>query len=70
MLNERIVIGKIEVVEGDFVQVRTDTIVEKDGVEIARTYHRRVLSPGVDLTEEDARVRAVAEAVWTLRKPS
>jgi hypothetical protein len=37
----------------------------RDGTEIAATYHRHVLSPGDDLTNEDPRVVAIAEATWT-----
>ena len=46
-LSERSINDKIEVV-GDYksVQVRRATIVERDGVEIARTLHRHVLQPG------------------------
>jgi hypothetical protein len=65
MLTSRIEIGSIEKVLSGHVQVRTDTVVERDGVEISRTYHRHVIAPGDDLTNEDADVRAVCEALHT-----
>ena len=75
-LTERSENDKIEVV-GQYkaVQVRRAEIVERDGVEIARTFHRHVLHPGTlgesdalvdtDLSGEDADVRAICTAAWT-----
>tara|TARA_B110001454_G_C12603062_1_gene385356 strand:+ start:515 stop:796 length:282 start_codon:yes stop_codon:yes gene_type:complete len=69
-------IGKIEVV-GKYksVQVRTDTVVIEDDVELTRKYHRHALSCGtldasdnlVDtvITGEHAEVQAICSAVWT-----
>ena len=69
-------IGKIEVV-GKYksVQVRTDTVVIEDDVELTRKYHRHALNPGtldgsnnlVDtvISGENAEVQAVCNAVWT-----
>ena len=59
-------IGKIEVV-GQYksVQVRTDTVVMEDGEELSRKYHRHVLTPDADITNEHADVQAVCNAVWT-----
>ena len=64
-LTETTLIDKIEVVETNAIQVRTATIIEKDGTEIARTFHRHVVSPGDDITNEDAKVQAIANAIWT-----
>ena len=65
-LTERTVEDKIEVV-GDFkhIQVRTATIIERDGTEISRSFHRHVIAPGDDVTNESAEVRAIATAVHT-----
>jgi len=65
-LTERTVEDKIEIV-GDFkhVQVRTATVIERDGVEISRSFHRHVVAPGADITGESAEVQAVCNAVWT-----
>ena len=66
---------KIEVVNKWNIQVRNATIIKKDGVELTRTFSRKVLNPGVldasdnlvetDLSKEDADVKAIAEAAWT-----
>jgi len=57
---------KIEIV-GPFkhVQVRTATIIERDGVEISRSFHRHVVQPGDDTTNESAEVQAICAAVHT-----
>ena len=47
------------------VQVRQATIIAEDGVEISRTFHRRVVTPGDDLTTEDADVAAIGKVVHT-----
>jgi hypothetical protein len=64
-LTERSTIDKIEVLENGIIQVRRADIVERDGVEIAKSYHRWTLTPGQDLTGQEQRVIDVATAVWT-----
>ena len=64
-LTERTVIGSREVLSDGQIQVRTDTIIERDGVEISRSFHRHVVAPGDDLSGEDAAVQTVANAVHT-----
>ena len=75
-LTERFENDKIEVV-GQYkaVQVRRATVIERDGVEISRSFHRHVLDPGrlgesdalvdTDISGEDADVQAICTAVWT-----
>ena len=47
------------------VQVRQATIIEEDGNEISRNFHRHVLTPDADLSAEDADVAAIAGTVFT-----
>ena len=56
---------KEEILPNQTIQVRKATIVEEDGVELGRTYHRHVLTPGSDISGEDAEVQAIAAALWT-----
>ena len=66
---------KIEVVNKWKIQVRNATIIKEDGVELTRSFHRKVLTPGVldasdnliatDLSGEDADVQAICNAAWT-----
>ena len=76
-LTERFENDKIEIV-GQYkaVQVRRATVIERDGVEINRSFHRHVLQPGTvaegtstltdtDISGEDADVQAICNAAWT-----
>lgn len=65
MLEKQIVVDQIEVVENGTVQVRTATKIIDDGKEINRTFHRHVIVPGADYSNEDAKVQAVCAAVHT-----
>ena len=47
------------------IQCRRADIIEKDGVEVGRTYHRHVRCPGDDVSEDCAELQAVATALWT-----
>lgn len=57
---------KIEIV-GQFkhIQIRTATVIEEDGVELSRSFHRHVVAPGDDVSGESAEVQAIAAAVHT-----
>ena len=73
-LTEEKLNDKLEVVNRWNLQIREATIIKRDGVEISRTFHRKVLTPGTlddsdnlietDLSGEDADVKAVAEAAF------
>lgn len=64
-LTEKTIVDKIEIVENSSIQVRIATVIEKDGVELTRTFHRHVVAPGADITNEDPKVQAIANAIWT-----
>ena len=66
---------KIEVVNKWNIGVRKATVIKKDGVELTRTFHRKVLTPGeldasdnlvdTNISGEDADVQAICNAAWT-----
>ncbi len=69
-------IDKIEVVtEFKNVQVRTATVIKEDGVELNRSFSRKVLNCGdldasdnlvdTNISSESAEVQAICNAVWT-----
>jgi len=64
MYSEQSAIDKIEVLEDGQIQIRQATKVFKDGIEIAKTYHRWVLSPGDSLEGQDEKVQRIAKAAW------
>ena len=65
-LTEETVQDKIEIV-GEFkhIQVRTATIIKKDGVEISRSFHRHVIAPGQDASAESDDVKALVTQFHT-----
>jgi hypothetical protein len=64
-LEKQVVVDQIEVLESGVVQVRTATKIMDDGVEVNRTFHRHVVVPGDDYSQEDAKVQAICAAVQT-----
>jgi hypothetical protein len=56
---------KVEVVPPfQFILVRREDIILKDGVEISRSFQRHSLNPGDDYSSEPQVVQKVAAAVW------
>jgi len=64
-LEKQTVVDKIEVLENGTLQVRSAIRVLEDGEVLSSSFHRHVLTPGADITNEDAKVVAIANAVWT-----
>jgi len=65
-LTEETVQDKIEIVsEHKFIQVRTATVIKRDGVEVSRSFSRHVVAPDADITGESAEVQAICAAVHT-----
>jgi hypothetical protein len=65
-LTEETVQDKIEIVsEHKFIQVRTATVIKRDGDEISRSFSRHVVAPDADITGESAEVQAICAAVHT-----
>ena len=56
---------KEEILPSQVIQIRTTTVVEEDGVELARNHHRHVVAPGDDVTGEVQEVQDIAAALWT-----
>ena len=65
MLEKKITVDLIETLENGCVQVRAKTSVFEDDKELSYSYHRHVVSPGDDYSQEDARVKAICAAVHT-----
>ena len=78
-ITKEIVEDKIEIV-GDYkdIQVRTATVIKEDGVELTRSFHRKVLEcvassydgsswthTDTDVSAESTEVQGIATAVWT-----
>ena len=58
--------NKLEIIPPySIIQCRCATIVEKDGVEMGKTYHRTSYAPGENVSAACPEVQAVAAALWT-----
>ena len=78
-ITKELIEDKIEIV-GDYkdIQVRTATVIKEDGVELTRSFHRKVLEcvassydgsswthTDTDISGESTEVQGIANAVWT-----
>ena len=54
-------------VRGEYkhINVRTKTSIMEDGSEISYKYHRKVLTPDMDVSGESAEIQALANALWS-----
>lgn len=64
-LEKQEVVGLIETLENGCVQVRTATRILDDGKVVSSAFHRHVVAPGDDYSQEDSRVQAICAAVQT-----
>jgi hypothetical protein len=64
-LTEKIEIDRIEVVSGWTIQVRRCTTIERDGQFVSNSFHRWVLNPDMDISDQEQKVQDIANAAWT-----
>lgn len=65
MLTESKIIDQIEIVQDWVIQVRQATIIERDNEFVSRTFHRWVLTPDMDISDQEQKVKDIANAAWT-----
>jgi hypothetical protein len=64
-LTEKIEIDRIEVVDMGIIQVRQATIIERDGQFVSRTFHRWSLTPDMDISGQEQKVKDICNVAWT-----
>jgi len=64
-LTEHTEIDKIEIAQQFYIQVRQATVVERDGQFVARSFHRWVLTPDMDISGQEQKVQDICNAAWT-----
>ncbi len=78
-ITKEVIEDKIEIVgEHKNIQIRTATVIKEDGVEITRSFHRRVLEcvtssydgsswthTDTDVSSESNEIKGIATTVWT-----
>jgi hypothetical protein len=57
---------KLEIIPPySIIQCRRADIIEKDGTEVGRSYHRHVRCPGDDVSSDCQELQDVAGVLWT-----
>ena len=64
-LTKQTIVDQITVTENGIILCREATKIVEDSVELTKTYHRSILTPGQDLTGQPEKVVAIAQAAWT-----
>lgn len=59
------IVDRIEVVENGCVQVRTKTAIMENGKQISGNFHRHVVAPGDDYSQENDRVKSICQVTHT-----
>ena len=64
-LTENTSIDQIEIVGGWNIQVRQATVIERDGEFVSRTFHRWVLTPDMEISDQEQKVKDICNVAWT-----
>jgi hypothetical protein len=64
-LTETTIVDQIEVTNSNVIQVREALTIKRDEEVISSTFHRYTLFPGDDVSNKDAKIQAIANAIWT-----
>jgi hypothetical protein len=64
-LTESTSIDQIEIVNYWNIQVRQATVINKNGEQVARSFHRWVLTPDSDISGQEQKVQDICNAAWT-----
>ena len=64
-LTERKEIDQIEIVRDWNIQVRQATVIERDGEFVSNSFHRWVLTPDMDISGQEQKVKDICNVAWT-----
>ena len=65
MITKEITVDKIEIVENGTVQVRQAIRIMEDGNELSKSFHRWIIAPGQDYSDQEDNVKAICEITHT-----
>ena len=72
MALEKIVkVDKMEIVDigaWKVLQVRTATVIQEDGIELSRTFLRRLIHPNDDWSSEEDEIKNICETIHTAER--
>jgi len=63
-VTEKTFVDQVTVNEQNIVFVREATVIEKNGEEISKTYHRYSLVKGQDISTQPEKVKTICSAIW------
>jgi hypothetical protein len=63
MIATKLTIDLIEVMQNDVIRIRIKTSVWSNDEQIAESFEHRVIAPGADYSNEDAKVQAIAAII-------
>lgn len=64
-IQKTVVVDLIEVLEDSSIQIREKTKYTDNGVEIGAQFHRRVITPGDDFSNETSKVQEICRVLHT-----
>jgi hypothetical protein len=64
-LTENTSIDQIEIVQQWNIQVRQATVITKNGEQVARSFNRWILTPDMDISDQEQKVKDICNAAWT-----
>ena len=64
-LTENKSIDQIEIVQQWNIQVRQCTTIKRDGEFVSNSFHRWVLTPDMNISDQEQKVKDIANAAWT-----
>ena len=66
MALEKVITYDYEVrTEYKHIQERQKTTIVEDGTKLSSSYHRRVLTPDMDVSSESDEIKGMADTLWT-----
>ena len=72
MALEKVVkVDKMEIVDigaWKVLQVRTATVIQEDGIELSRTFLRRLIHPNDDWSSEEDEIKNICETIHTAER--
>ena len=51
--------------EHKYIQEREKTAIVEDGKELSSSFHRRILTPDMDVSSESDEIKGMADTLWT-----
>jgi len=56
---------KLEILPNGVIQVRNERVIMDNGIEISRTFYRKVIDVDEDVSNESERIKAITPQIWT-----